>query len=156
MPEQIIIAGAVPTSQSAKEIMNALWDEIQTRYNFKSPNPFGADLLDGYENNFWVAQAGVRTIGSIAVIPFANKISELDLMYVTPDYRGKGIAQMLIKRALDFVKERADTHLRLRCGTPQPEAMRFYEKEGFYMIERFGRWIDDESALCFEKDLMEL
>jgi putative acetyltransferase len=41
--------------------------------------------------------------------------------------------------------------LRLRAGEPQPEALRFYAAAGFLPIPPFGKWVDDDTARCFEK-----
>jgi putative acetyltransferase len=41
----------------------------------------------------------------------------------------------------------------LETGHRQPDAVRFYEREGYSSIPKFGYYIDSANSLCFEKVL---
>lgn len=41
--------------------------------------------------------------------------------------------------------------LKLETGTAQPEAMRFYEREGYGRIENFGPYEGEPLSVCYAK-----
>ena len=47
-------------------------------------------------------------------------------------------------------------HVLVITGAPQPEALRFYEKTGITQITAFGKWMNDDTAICFEKKLLQV
>lgn len=155
MNNVVTIKKVPPGSAEAQLMSAALWEEIQSRYGFKAPNPFDAASFATANAAFWIASnADNKPVGSIAVAPISNTETEIDMMYVSPDYRGCGIAQNLMAVAVKHAKENNFTLLKLRAGAPQPEALRFYEKEGFTRIPAFGKWVNDSTAICFEKKIL--
>jgi GNAT superfamily N-acetyltransferase len=143
-----------PASPAARTMMNALWEEIQTRHGFKSTNPFDPASFAVTKACFWVAFANNEPVGSIAIAPLSEHEAELDIMYVAPCFRGSGIAQELMASLEKHAIENDFTIIKLRAGAPQPEALRFYEKAGFTRIAAFGKWINDNTAICFQKKLI--
>ena len=142
-----------PGSPAARLMMDALWEEIQIRYDFESSNPFDPVSFSDNRAGFWVAFVNHEPSGSIAISPLTEQEAELDIMYVSPSVRCTGIAHELLAVLEQHARENKFNIIKLRCGEPQPEALRFYEKEGFYPIPSFGRWVGDHTALCFEKKL---
>jgi GNAT superfamily N-acetyltransferase len=153
MTNKTIIEKIDPASPAALQMMDALWEEIQTRYEFRAPNPFDPVSFTGPRAGFWVAFFNKELVGSIAISPLSGQEAELDIMYVAPSCRGTGLAHELLIVLEQFARENNFKLVKLRTGLPQPEALRFYEKEGFYQIPLFGRWIGDDTALCFEKKI---
>ncbi|WP_411823816.1 GNAT family N-acetyltransferase [Leptospira sp. 'Mane'] len=135
------------------KMSNALWEEIQTRYSFQAPNPYDPKDFAEDWSGVWIAYDGETPVGSIAIFPFEGEESELDLMFVSKDYRKQGIAEQLLATVEVFAIETGYTNIKLRAGEPQPEAIRFYQKQGFHPIPSFGKWTSDPTAVCFEKIL---
>ena len=148
-----IIKQVDPASPVARMMMDALWEEIQTRYGFKAPSPFDPASFTVTKAGFWIAFANNEPVGSIAISPLSEHEAELDIMYVVPSSRGSGIAQGLMASLEKHAKENDFTIIKLRAGSPQHEALRFYEKTGFTRIAAFGKWINDHTAICFQKEL---
>ncbi len=132
---------------------DALWGEIQRRYGFSAANPFDPAEFVGPIGGFWVATHRGQPVGSIALAPLDGPAAELDVMYVAPKHRGTGTAQALLAALEEHARAVGVTVLRLRAGEPQPEALRFYTKAGFTPIPPFGKWVGDDTARCFEKEL---
>ncbi len=153
MTNEIIITKADPRSPAARMMMDALWEEIQTRYGFKAPNLMNPDDFLSERAGFWLAFQENNPVGSVALVPLSDPEAELDVMYVAPSCRGSGAAQELLKMLEAHAKENGFSVIKLRAGAPQPEALRFYEKMGYTKTELFGRWINDNTAICYEKKL---
>ena len=91
----------------------------------------------------WHASRAKRA-GSIALARSAGSTTaELDVLYVAPDHRRRGVASALLTTLLDHAQRTGVRLIRLRAGSPQPEALAFYRDAGFVPTEPFGRWVED-------------
>lgn len=98
--------------------------------------------IDGFyrrgAGDFWLACAGERVVGSIALLDIGQGQAALRKMFVARDFRGRdhGVAQRLLDH---LVAESAARGLReIFLGTTAQflAAHRFYEKNGFSQIDR--------------------
>ena len=78
---------------------------------------------------------------------------EIKRMYVTPARRGTGIAIAVLKGLEAWARERSVPQLVLETGTAQPDAMRFYEREGYTRIDNFGAYVGEPLSVCYSKAL---
>jgi GNAT superfamily N-acetyltransferase len=79
--------------------------------------------------------------------------AEIKRMYVEPAVRGTGVA-VAILHALEHEARRRDiVDLLLETGTAQPEAMRFYEREGYHRIDNFGPYQGEALSVCYARQL---
>jgi GNAT superfamily N-acetyltransferase len=132
---------------------DALWEEIQRRYGFVAPNPFDPAAFVGPGCGFWIATDGKHLVGSVALSRLDASGAELDAMYVAPAHRGTGVGRALLAAVEHHARQTGISVIRLRAGEPQPEALRFYAAAGFLPIAPFGKWMEDDTARCFEKVL---
>ena len=153
MTATLIITAQDPASTLAQMMLKAHWAEIQRRYDLASSEGIPPHSFQVPRAGFWVALMGETPIGSVGLKPFSDHVAELSAMYVSPDYRGAGVAQNLMHALETHARQQAFVSIRLRAGGPQPEAVRFYAKMGFTPIDRYGQWSEDHSAWCFEKAL---
>jgi putative acetyltransferase len=79
--------------------------------------------------------------------------AEIKRMYVNPESRGTGVARALLRALEDAARGRGWTTLRLETGPGQPDAIRFYEREGYKEIPLFGSYVDSDVSVCFERIL---
>lgn len=79
--------------------------------------------------------------------------AELKRMYVTPAHRGTGVATALLRALEHQARARGWTTLRLETGPTQPDAIRFYEREGYREIPLFGAYLGSDLSVCFERAL---
>ncbi len=56
-------------------------------------------------------------------------------MYVEPAVRGSGVATLVLRALEDAARARGVRRMLLETGTAQPEALRFYLREGYARIE---------------------
>lgn len=147
-----------PRHRCAQRMSDALWGEIQQRYGFVGPHPFDPDSAVESNGGFWLALDGGTPVGSIALVPAAGESTtgrrgEVDVMYVVPSHRRRGIARLLLAALEDHARERGTDELVLRAGDPQPEALAFYAAHGFTPTQPFGHWTQDPTAICLRKHL---
>ncbi|MNG15924.1 putative N-acetyltransferase YsnE [compost metagenome] len=102
---------------------------------------------------FVVAYEGNTAIGCGAYLPLDDSSVELKRFYVEPDKRGTGVAAEIFRYLSDKARALGYTSLKLETGDEQPEAIRFYTKNGFNRIDRYGKYVDSKSSVCMEKVL---
>jgi GNAT superfamily N-acetyltransferase len=80
--------------------------------------------------------------------------AEIKRMYVDPAVRGTGVATALLRTLERAAVDRGWTTLRLETGNAQPEAMRFYQREGYREIPLFGNYVGSTLSVCYERQLV--
>jgi len=79
--------------------------------------------------------------------------AEIKRMYVVPGQRGSGVATGVLRALESAAAERGWHTLRLETGTEQPDAQRFYHREGYREIPLFGNYVGSTLSVCFEREL---
>ncbi|MBM9590939.1 GNAT family N-acetyltransferase [Leptospira sp. 201903075] len=140
---------------NTKLCVDNLWEEIQDRYGFKAPNPMDPNEFLPPKGRFWIAEIPEtgEPMGSVAYTKYSSTQCELDAVYVFPKFRNQQIANSLLIELEKQTKIDGYTSMILRAGEPQTEALAFYKKFGFTEIPKFGKWVSDPTAVCFEKIL---
>lgn len=72
---------------------------------------------------------------------------------VEPAARGSGVATAVLRALEEAARDRGWHTLRLETGTAQPDAIRFYEREGYHRILLFGVYIGSTLSVCYERSL---
>ena len=75
------------------------------------------------------------TIGTVAMIKSSENIFELAKMTVKGDYRGKGIANMLMNQCINFAKQNNAKEIFLISNDSLTIARNLYDKYGFKEVD---------------------
>lgn len=92
-------------------------------------------------------------IGIGAYKEFEPKVAEIKRMYTLAEYRGKGIASMILHELELWAKEESYTTSILETGFLQVDAIGLYQKLGYTVIENFGQYKGVENSVCMEKKI---
>ncbi len=87
-------------------------------------------ILDSGGMIFFAISAG-KAVGTVALTHHGKKVYELNKMAVTKSMQGKSIGNLLLKKALDFVKKKKAKQLYLETNRSLYPAIHLYEKFGF-------------------------
>jgi putative acetyltransferase len=139
-------------SPDAEALRAAQRVELDARY--------GADLEPGTKPTaddiavFLVARDDKgRAVGCGALRRLAAGTAEVKRLYVDPSVRGTGAATAVLQALEARAAGRGWTTLRIETGTAQPEAIRFWQREGYRPIPLFGQYVGSSVSLCFERTL---
>ena len=95
-----------------------------------------------FDNNglFLVLVDSGLVVGTGAIRQLSYDICELKRMWFLKAYRGRGLSQKMIQILFDFARQKGYQKARLDLANQerQIQAMRFYKKLGFYLIERYN------------------
>lgn len=109
----------------------------------------GSNLLSGGV----IAYVDTKAVGIAGYKERSSEIAELKRMYVLPDYRGSGLSKVVLHFIERMVHEKGYQCLVLETGLRQPEAIAFYSKNGYELIENFEPYVGVENSRCFKKTL---
>jgi GNAT superfamily N-acetyltransferase len=120
--------------------------------------------LDGEEHAFYnslnkidkikqaiVAYENDKPVACGAIREFSQEAMEVKRMYTLPEFRGKGIAAIVLNELEKWAAELSYQKCILETGFRQPEAIRLYEKNGYKRIPNYGKYAGVENSVCFEK-----
>jgi GNAT superfamily N-acetyltransferase len=125
--------------------------EIEQRYGTPDSEPGQAPSAADI-TYFVVARRDGVAVGCGGLRQLDETSGEIKRMYVLPDHRGTGVSTALLRALEAHARALGWTHLRLETGTNQPDAVRFYTREGYRPIPGFGHYVEPAS-LCFERAL---
>jgi putative acetyltransferase len=89
-----------------------------------------------------------------AIKPFDETTMEVKRMFVLENYRGRGIAAIILKELEQWTIELGFTKCILETGYNQPEAIRLYLKSGYCKMDNYGQYAGLETSVCFKKHLV--
>jgi GNAT superfamily N-acetyltransferase len=78
---------------------------------------------------------------------------EVKRMYVSPHARGTGVATGVLRALEVHARQLGVDTLVLSTGTKQPDAIRFYEREGYRHTDGYGPYVGQPMARCFSIEL---
>jgi putative acetyltransferase len=122
--------------------------EIETRYGTPDsepgPAPTAADITV-----FLIAFDGQEAIACGGLRQLDDSHGEVKRMFVLPARRGTGVSTGILRALEADARTRGWNRLVLETGDRQPDAVRFYEREGYQRIPNFGHYAGHAASLCY-------
>ena len=94
-----------------------------------------------------------NTIGCGAIAEYDFNAMEIKRMYVSLEVRGQRIGEKILTELENWSRELGSTKSILFTGSNQPEANKLYQRNGYSLIEKYGKLKGIPDSLCFAKDL---
>jgi len=123
-------------------------------------------VLDGEEHAFYaqlnktdkikhviVAYENDKPISCGAIREYSPTIMEVKRMYTLPERRGKGIGTKVLNELEKWASELSYNKCILETGKRQPDAIWLYQKNGYKTIPNYGKYVEMDNSVCFEKEL---
>ena len=148
-----VITAERPDTTDAMLLISELEAQLEPLYPKISRHGYSVEKLMEQGVAFFVTrQAGVvASCGGIEL--FGIEYGEIKRMYVRPQFRGLGLARLMLNHLAAYVQERKVNLLRLETGIHQKEAIGLYERMGFQQIPPFGSYKEDPLSRFYEKRL---
>ncbi len=93
-------------------------------------------------------------IGAVKAMNDDGIYAEVKRVYVTPNYRGNGLAKAMMEALEDYLVKTGIYTVRLETGIYQPEAVGLYEKLGYQKRGQYGAYDPDPLSVFMEKQLL--
>lgn len=124
-------------------------------------------VIDGDDHDFYnqynnidtlkhtvVVYLNNKPIGCGAFKKFGNKSVEIKRMFTLPEARAKGVATKILNELEVWAKKLNYNSCILETGKKQIEAVQFYKKNNYKIIANYGQYVNIETSVCFEKELI--
>lgn len=135
-------------------LIEELSRELDERYGEDGAGPFDPAAVTPPRGAFVVAWLDERPVGCGGFRPTDQPdTAEIKRMYVRSDVRGRRISRRILAELETLAQQAGYARFILETGTPQPEAIRLYERAGYVRIPNYGAYKDDPLTVCFEKRL---
>lgn len=131
-------------NQDTEQIVNLILNIQQNEFQVPITINEQQDLLNipnfyqQKKGNFWVAKHNNEVVGTIALIDCGENIGAIRKMFVKKEFRGK--EYRIAQKLLDILEKSAQVNqiTNLYLGTLErlQAAIRFYERNGFKLIEK--------------------
>ena len=148
-----VIAAEPPNTADAITLISELEAHLGPLYPKTSRHGYSVEKLMEQGVAFFVTRHDGVLAGCGGIELFGAEYGEIKRMYVRPQFRGLGLAQLMLNHLAAYAQER-DVHLlRLETGIYQKEAIALYERMGFQRISPFGRYKEDPLSRFYEKHI---
>jgi GNAT superfamily N-acetyltransferase len=137
----------------AVRLREAQRTELDARYGTDNHEPGAVPTADTVAVFLVARDPGGTAVGCGGLRLLGPGSGEVKRMYVDPAARGTGVATALLRTLEDHARELGITRLLLETGTGQPDAIRFYQREGYAPIEAYGPYLGEPISRCFARDL---
>ena len=146
-----------PFSPDAARLIAALSAEIRTLYGGDGSGGFSPEDATGPSSAFVLARADGEAVGCGALRPFEkmHEVGEVKRMFVAPEWRGRGIARLILEALEQIAAQEGYLLLRLETGLLQPEAMCLYRSAGYREIPCLSTHHEHHESVCFEKPVQQ-
>lgn len=149
-----VIVEERPDTPDAMELIAELDAILTPLYAAESRHGFSVGKLLREGVAFFVVRQDGTPAACGGVKIFGSEYAEVKRMYVRPQFRGLGLAKLMLNHLADYSRKQGIEILRLETGIHQKEAIRLYEQYGFQRIPPFGNYREDPVSLCYEMRLV--
>ena len=104
-------------------------------------------------SNFWIAFNGEELVGTVALLKKTKDLAYIKRMAVKKEYRKQGLGKQLLETLLHFAKDRGFKMVCAGTVEENPNAIRFYQQNGFTLCDHVPEDItasNDSICLKFE------
>jgi putative acetyltransferase len=156
----------VATDHRTIEITTVSWDdpdavhlrdaqrtELDARYGTDDHEPGAVPTAETVTVFLMARDESGTALGCGGIRLLGPGSGEVKRMYVEPSARGTGVAAALLRALEEHARGLGITRLLLETGTGQPDAIRFYQREGYEPIEAYGPYVGEPLSRCFARDL---
>jgi GNAT superfamily N-acetyltransferase len=153
VPTTIEITAVTWDDPDAVRLRAAQRTELDARYGTDDHEPGAMPSAETMAVFLVARDAGGTAIGCGGLRLLGPGSGEVKRMYVDPAARGTGVAAALLRALEDRARDFGIARLLLETGTGQPDAIRFYQREGYEPIEAYGPYVGEPLSRCFARDL---
>jgi ribosomal protein S18 acetylase RimI-like enzyme len=147
----LTIVQSSPHSPEAQPLLDTLSAELKQRFGSDGRDSFGDWRESDPRDYFLLVYADGEPIACGAVRAMLEGVGEIKRMYVRD--RRRGIGTMLLRALEAGASPRGYRSLWLETRVANREAVAFYTGNAYVRRANYGKYVGNNAAICFEKDL---
>lgn len=139
--------------EAAAALRAAQRAELDARYGSDDHEPGTPPSADDIALFLVASDSDGAPVGCGGLRLLDARSAEIKRMFVVPAARGTGVSTAVLRALEAEAGSLGLDELLLETGTEQPDAMRFYEREGYMPIASFGPYRDEPLSRCYARQL---
>ncbi len=148
-----VITPERPDTTDARALIAELEAELEPLYPRESRHGYSVEKILAEAVAFFLIRDNGTPAGCGGVKLVGAAYAEVKRMYVRPQFRGLGLAKLMLEHLADYAQRQSVGLLRLETGIHQRAAIGLYEQAGFQRIPPFGEYKADPLSRFYEKRL---
>lgn len=150
---ETIITAERPDTAEAMRLISELEAQLEPLYPRTSRHGYSIEKLMEQGVAFFVTRQDGVAAGCGGIELFGTEYGEVKRMYVRPQFRGLGLAKLMVEHLAAYARQHNIHLLRLETGIHQKEAIALYERMGFQKVPPFGTYKEDPLSRFYEKQI---
>lgn len=138
-----------PDDPLAQPLLAALSAELQRITGNDGTASFDSQDTEGERAVFLMALTDGEPVGCGGLRPVTETICEIKRMYAK--YPGQGIGATILKALERYAAEFGYTTIWLETRKINETAVQFYLRQGYQIRANYGKYVNRNDAVCFEK-----
>lgn len=148
-----VITPERPDTYEARLLIDELESHLAPFYPQTSRHGYSVEKLIQQSVAFFVTRQDGIPAGCGGVQFYGTEYGELKRMFVRQQFRGLGLAKLMLEHLETYSREHNIPLLRLETGIHQKEAIGLYERMGYQSRPPFGEYVDDPLSKFLEKKI---
>lgn len=153
MSRDVVVEESRPDADDGVALIGLLDAELLGRYPAQSVHGLHAGEEKDPRLLFLVARLNGEPVGCGALRELSPRLAEVKRMYVHAGCRNQGIGAKILAALEAAARARGYERLVLETGIRQPEAVQFYQRQGYSAIDPYGEYVGNPFSVCMEKVL---
>jgi ribosomal protein S18 acetylase RimI-like enzyme len=149
----VVITFERPDTADAQVLIAELDAHLEQIYPSESRHGYSVEKMIAEGVAFFVVRVNGVPAGCGGVQLMGKEYGELKRMYTRPQFRGAGLARLMLQHLAEYTLAQGIPLLRLETGIHQEAAIALYEGAGFTRIPPFGAYREDPLSRYYEKAL---
>jgi putative acetyltransferase len=142
----------------AAPVLALLQLHLDEMHSFSPPtsvHAMTAERLRAPDVTFWAAWSGDDLAGVAALKQLDARHGEIKSMRAAPQWRGRGVGQVLLDHVIAQARARGYKRLSLETGRTAPfqPAQKLYAANGFAECSTFAHYVLDGFSICMSRAL---
>jgi putative acetyltransferase len=150
MTVSVVIGIEIPDADDIQALFQVADAYYDTLYPPDRNHPVSAEALRQVQSFLLAARIDGELAG-IGAMPFFDGYAEVKRMFVSVEFRGRGIGRKILFELHKLAAEQGVRCIRLETGIRQPEAIALYRSVGYVERGPFGPYEDSPASLYFER-----
>ena len=152
MKDKVRIVKTTSENPDFENLIKALDESLWERYPELKSDYWGNNILE-LNPNVVILYIEDKAVGCGCFKKYDKNTIEIKRMFVSPEVRGMGLAQTILRELEGWAHELGYSFSVLETLYKQKEAIALYQKTGYDIVDNYEPYLGLENSICMRKPI---